>query len=116
MNYCDLSVPWTRITEHKHFTAWERHRRTVLSRETSRNCEPGDTPYYPLRLAGDQPVIRHYLAAARKADGLSFIGRLATYRYIDMDVAIAEALSAAGIISSKLRNGGKPPAVFIPGE
>lgn len=112
VNYCDLSVPWTRITEHKHFTPWESHTRTVLSRETSRNCEPGDIPYYPLRLAEDQPLIKRYFSAAQEIGGMSFIGRLATYRYIDMDVAIAEALSAARNISTRLRNGADPPTVF----
>ena len=116
VNYCDLSMPWTRITEHKHFTPWESHARTVLSRETSRNCEPEDTPYYPLRLAGDQPLVDCYFAAARETNGISFVGRLATYRYLDMDVAIAEALRAARMISTGLRGGSKPSALFVPTE
>ena len=62
--------------------------------ETSRDCEPNDIPYYPLRLAGDEPRLQRYLEAAKATVGTSFTGRLATYRYIDMDVAIAEALNA----------------------
>lgn len=114
VNYCDLSVPWTRITEHKHFTPWERHDATIYVRETSRACGVADTPYYPLRLAGDEPLIQRYLAEAQASVATSFVGRLATYRYIDMDVAIAEALSAASAIAEALDTGGTPPA--LPGD
>ena len=113
VNYCDLSVPWTRITEYKHFTPWETHARTVFARETSRDCGPGDTPYYPLRVAGGEPLIGRYVAEARASEGVSFVGRLATYRYIDMDVAIAEALTAARGIAEAIKAGASPPAFFI---
>jgi UDP-galactopyranose mutase len=112
VNYCDLSVPWTRITEYKHFTAWERHAATVYVRETSRACGVGDIPYYPLRLAGDEPLVSRYFAEARDSSGVSFVGRLATYRYLDMDVAVAEALSAARAIVKALKAGIAPPALF----
>jgi UDP-galactopyranose mutase len=102
VNYCDLSVPWTRIVEPKHFTPWERHTGTVYVRETSRACERGDVPYYPLNLAGDAPLATRYLAAARAIPGVSFVGRLATYRYLDMDVCVAEALTAARGIARAL--------------
>lgn len=59
INYCDMSVPWTRITEHKHFTPWEEHAESLCFIETSRDCGPEDTPYYPLRLAGDQAMLQH---------------------------------------------------------
>ena len=42
MNYCDPDVPYTRITEHKHFAPWESHERTVTYTEYSRGAEPGD--------------------------------------------------------------------------
>ena len=112
VNYCDMSVPWTRITEHKHFTPWEEHLETLCFIETSHSCGPKDTPYYPLRLAGDQAVLQRYLGAARDAIGVSFIGRLATYRYIDMDVAIKEALDGAKVLAACLREGRTPPAIF----
>jgi UDP-galactopyranose mutase len=112
VNYCDLSVPWTRITEYKHFTPWERHGETLFVRETSRACTAGDIPYYPLRLAGDEPLADRYLAEARASSGVSFVGRLATYRYLDMDVAVAEALAAARGIAEALNAGGPPPALF----
>jgi UDP-galactopyranose mutase len=112
VNYCDLSVPWTRIVEHKHFAPWERHAATVYVRETSRSCGEGDIPYYPLRLAGDEPLIARYRAHARASAGVSFIGRLATYRYLDMDGAVAEALAAARIIANALAAGRTPPSLF----
>lgn len=112
VNYCDLSVPWTRITEHKHFTPWELYGATVYTRETSRACGPDDIPYYPLRLAGDEPLVARYFAEARISTGVSFVGRLATYRYLDMDVAVAEALSAARLIAQSLKSGGIPPSLF----
>ena len=59
MNYCDPDVPFTRITEHKHFAPWESHERTVTYREFSRAAEPGDIPYYPIRLvAREGPAAR----------------------------------------------------------
>jgi UDP-galactopyranose mutase len=113
VNYCDMSVPWTRVTEHKHFTPWERHDRTVCVTETSRDCGPDDTPYYPLRLAGDEPLLARYIAVAQTVSGVSFVGRLATYRYIDMDVAIAEALAAGRHLVASLKASEAPLALFV---
>jgi len=110
VNYCDLSVPWTRITEYKHFTPWERQDATLYVRETSRACGAADIPYYPLRLAVDDSLAHRYLAAAHASSGISFVGRLATYRYLDMDVAVAEALMAARGIAEALNGGAAPPA------
>ena len=95
INYCDEEVPWTRIAEHKHFSPWEQHEETVIYRESSRYCEPGDTPYYPIRLANDKGLLATYIALARQEKKVSFVGRLGTYRYLDMHVTIAEALDWA---------------------
>ena len=57
MNYGDLDVPYTRITEHKHFAPWEEHEETVCFRETSRLAGEGDIPYYPIRLATDKALL-----------------------------------------------------------
>jgi UDP-galactopyranose mutase len=111
VNYCDPSVPWTRITEYKHFTPWERHAATVYVRESSRDCQPGDIAYYPLRLAGDEPLAERYFAEARRSPGVTFVGRLATYRYIDMDVAVAEAVAAARMVVGALKASITPPAL-----
>jgi UDP-galactopyranose mutase len=100
MNYCDESVPYTRITEHKHFAPWEHHDKTVIYKEYSRACGPSDTKYYPIRLLEDKALLNAYVAAAAQEPNVSFVGRLGTYRYLDMDVCIAEALEAASLLNS----------------
>ncbi len=95
MNYGELEVPWTRITEHKHFSPWEDHERTITFREYSRACEPDDIPYYPIRLVDDKKLLEAYLDRARAAEDVTFVGRLGTYRYLDMDRTIDEALTTA---------------------
>jgi len=92
MNYCDASVPYTRVTEHKHFAPWEEHASTVCYREYSRACEPGDTPYYPVHLLQADAMLETYTARARAEPKVTFVGRLGTYRYMDMDVTIRAAL------------------------
>lgn len=95
INYCDEDVPWTRIAEHKHFAPWEEHEETVVYREYSRLCGPDDTPYYPIRLLDDKAQLARYVEMAKQELGVTFVGRLGTYRYLDMHVTIAEALDVA---------------------
>jgi UDP-galactopyranose mutase len=95
LNYCEEQVEWTRISEHKHFAPWEEHDKTVCFREYSKLAGEGDIPYYPLRLEGDKTLLRRYMDAARKTDDVSFIGRLGTYRYLDMHVVIGESMDLA---------------------
>lgn len=85
----------TRITEHKHFSPWESHEGTVCYREYSRAAESGDTLYYPIRLVEEKALLEQYIDLARATPGVTFVGRLGTYRYLDMDVTIREALDAA---------------------
>ena len=92
INYCDDAQPYTRISEHKHFAPWEKHDKTLCYVEYSRQCEEQDTPYYPIRLANDKVQLARYIEAARETSGVTFVGRLGTYRYLDMDVTIHEAL------------------------
>jgi len=94
MNYCDESVPWTRITEHKHFSPWEEHEGSTLFREYSRACGENDIAYYPIHLTTADTVLKRYQEAARKEEGVTFVGRLGTYRYLDMDVTIRAAMDA----------------------
>lgn len=112
MNYCDETIPYTRITEHKHFAPWESHDRTVTYREFSRLCEPNDIPYYPIRLVKEKEQLLNYVQLARRADGVTFLGRLGTYRYLDMDVTIHEALSAAERTLKHLADSTTLPAFF----
>lgn len=102
INYGNESTPWTRISEHKHFAPWESHEKTVIYKEYSRLCEDADIPYYPLRLAKEKNQLEKYVALASKSSNMSFIGRLGTYRYLDMHVTIAESLSiSSAFIKSK---------------
>jgi UDP-galactopyranose mutase len=95
VNYCDINIPYTRITEHKHFTPWETHNKTVFVTEFSKETNAGDTPYYPKRLAADKQLLIQYRKAAEQQKNVSFLGRLATYRYMDMHHVIGEALDFA---------------------
>lgn len=110
LNYCDDSVDWTRICEHKHFSPWETHEETLCFREYSRDCQPGDVPYYPIRLVEEKASLSHYVEHAKREKGVTFVGRLGTYRYLDMDVTIAEALDVVEQFLSAERNGMKMPA------
>jgi UDP-galactopyranose mutase len=96
MNNCDGITPWTRSTEHKHFTPWETHADTVVTREYPRQWEPGDIHYYPIRFAKDKDQLAEYQALAHdESSYLTFVGRLGTYEYLDMDVTIGRSLDVA---------------------
>ena len=95
MNYGEEEVPYTRITEHKHFAPWESHERSVCYREFSRAAGPGDIPYYPIRQVEEKALLADYVKLAEATGGVTFVGRLGTYRYLDMDVTIREALDTA---------------------
>ncbi len=98
INHCDESVSFTRITEHKHFAPWETHDRSICYEEYSRYCEENDIPYYPIRLVNDKELLEKYYRLAYQTDNITFVGRLGTYRYLDMDVTIREALDTAKYI------------------
>ncbi|MEI4473077.1 UDP-galactopyranose/dTDP-fucopyranose mutase family protein [Frigidibacter sp. MR17.24] len=101
MNYADADVPWTRITQHGHFAPWESRARGIISREYSRAAGEGDTLYYPVRLVAETALLAAYQARAAQLDRMTFVGRLGTYRYLDMDVTIREALDTArGFLAS----------------
>lgn len=113
MNYGDESVPYTRITEHKHFSPWEKHEGSVCYREFSRTCQAGDIPYYPIRLVAEKELLARYVKKADHTNGISFVGRLGTYRYLDMDVTIREALNAANAFLKCRRHSQLVPAFFV---
>ncbi|WP_265445842.1 UDP-galactopyranose mutase [Flexivirga meconopsidis] len=112
MNYGDLEVPFTRISEHKHFAPWEQHDKTIAFREFSRLAGEDDIPYYPIRMADDKTQLEKYLQAARSQERVTFAGRLGTYRYLDMDVTIADALQAASVMKESISAGRPIPALL----
>lgn len=113
MNYGDVEVPYTRISEHKHFAPWERHEQTVIFKEYSRACSAQDIPYYPIRLVNEKAMLDAYIEKANREPKVSFLGRLATYRYLDMDVTIAEALVASQAVLQCLQNDQVIPSFFV---
>lgn len=97
MNYGEVDVPYTRITEHKHFSPWETHAGSVCYKEFSRECGEQDIPYYPIRLMDEKDMLQDYVTRATAETKVTFVGRLGTYRYLDMDVTIREALDTADV-------------------
>ncbi len=92
INYPSMDVSHTRIHEHKHFAPWEEHEKTIVFTEFSKETGAEDIPYYPKRLDRDKGLLLRYRALAEELNGISFLGRLATYRYMDMHHVIGEAL------------------------
>ena len=113
INYCDDAQPYTRITEHKHFSPWEKHEKTICYKEYSRQCDEKDIPYYPIRLARDKQQLELYVNLAKKEPNVTFVGRLGTYRYLDMDVTINEALITADKFLDSARDKSQMPAFVI---
>ena len=96
MNYADEDVPFTRIHEFRHFYPerdWYPEDKTVIMREFSRFATRGDEPYYPINTAEDRARLLAYRELADREPGVLFGGRLGTYKYLDMHMAIGAALS-----------------------
>ncbi|HET9629668.1 MAG TPA: UDP-galactopyranose mutase [Novosphingobium sp.] len=89
VNYPDEQVPFTRITEYKHLTG-QQHPHTSITREYPQ--AEGD-PYYPIPRDENQALFKRYEALARGEDKVTFVGRLATYRYYNMDQIVGQALA-----------------------
>jgi UDP-galactopyranose mutase len=109
INYPELAVPFTRIHEHKHFAPWELHERTVAFREYARETGPADLPFYPKRLVRDKQLLMVYRGLAKARAGVSFLGRLGTYRYLDMDQVIGQALDFSAAVCASLAAGAPIP-------
>jgi UDP-galactopyranose mutase len=98
MNYADEDVPFTRIHEFRHFHPERKYPddKTVVVREYSRFAEPGDEPYYPINTPEDRAKLERYRELAKQEAAerrVLFGGRLGTYKYLDMHMAIGSALS-----------------------
>lgn len=94
VNYTDRETPFTRIIEHKHFE-FGTQEKTVITREYPVNWKPGMEPYYPVNDEKNQALYEKYRALAEKEERVIFGGRLAEYRYYDMDKVIRSALDRA---------------------
>ncbi len=89
VNYPDQAVPYTRITEYKYLTG-QVHPKTSISYEFSR--AEGD-PYYPIPRPENQALFKQYEALANEMRDVTFLGRLGTYRYYNMDQVVGQALA-----------------------
>ena len=96
MNYADADVPFTRILEFRHLHPERDYPsdKTVIVRECSRQASAGDEPYYPINTPGDRLMLGQYRELMAAEPGVHFGGRLGTYQYLDMHMAIASALTA----------------------
>jgi UDP-galactopyranose mutase len=113
INYGNREVPYTRISEHKHFAPWEEHEKTIIYKEFSRLCGETDIPYYPIRLVNDKSMLEKYVEKAQQEKNITFIGRLGTYRYLDMHITIAEALETTATFLESLKSDHPMPNFVI---
>jgi UDP-galactopyranose mutase len=96
MNYADAAVPYTRIHEFRHFHPerdWYPNDKTVIMREFSRFATRDDEPYYPVNTGEDRAGLLKYRELEAGEANVFFGGRLGTYQYLDMHMAIGSALS-----------------------
>lgn len=92
MNYTDRETPYTRVIEHKHFE-FGTQPVTYVTKEYPADWQPGEEAYYPVNNEMNQALYQQYAELARKEDNVIFGGRLAEYKYYDMDDVIKSALN-----------------------
>ena len=92
VNYTDRETPYTRVIEHKHFE-FGTQPKTVVTREYPADWKEGMEAYYPVNNEKNQELYQKYAELAAKEDHMIFGGRLAEYKYYDMDKVIASALA-----------------------
>ena len=98
VNYPSLDVPHTRITEYKHLTG-QVHPKTSITHEYP--TSEGD-PYYPIPTPENAALYRQYEDLAERTHGITFTGRLGTYRYYNMDQVVAQSLTLFGKIAQAM--------------
>ena len=94
MNFTAREVPYTRIIEHKHFE-FGKQPVTYVTREYPADWQPGEEAYYPVNNDKNQALYQQYADLAAKENNVIFGGRLAEYKYYDMDDVIKSALEQA---------------------
>jgi UDP-galactopyranose mutase len=104
VNYPSPDVPYTRISEYKHLTGQQAAVTTITYEYPSAE---GD-PYYPIPRAENQELFKRYEALADATEGVTFVGRLATYRYYNMDQIVGQALATFRRLDENRRRHGAP--------
>jgi UDP-galactopyranose mutase len=112
INYPAESIPYTRITEYKYLTGQESPRTSITYEIPSAE---GD-PYYPIPREENQALFKRYEALAIAQGDVTFVGRLATYRYYNMDQVVGQALSAYRRLAAKLRGSEGPVPTAKPAK
>ena len=95
MNYTEREVPYTRVIEHKHFE-FGTQPVTYVTKEYPADWQPGEEAYYPVNNERNQKLYQQYAELAAKEENVIFGGRLAEYKYYDMDDVIKSALECVG--------------------
>lgn len=97
MNYTDRETPWTRIIEHKHFE-FGTQPVTYVTKEYPADWKPGEEAYYPVNNERNQALYAKYAELAAKEENVVFGGRLAEYKYYDMDDVVGSALEKTALL------------------
>ncbi len=95
INYCDSEVAHTRILEHKHFEKTQSSK-TVINYEYPQEYQEGMIPYYPINDKRNQMIYENYKNKSSSLTNFIFGGRLAEYKYMDMDTVIKSAMNKFG--------------------
>lgn len=93
INYSDLTVPWTRVIEHKHFEPDNRVKKTYITKEIPEKWDNNKIPYYPISDETNKNIFKKYNSLAINQDKIIFGGRLSEYKYYDMHQVIGSAIS-----------------------
>jgi UDP-galactopyranose mutase len=112
VNYPAEDVPYTRVSEYKHLTGQQAPVTTITYEYPSAE---GD-PYYPIPRAENQALYKKYEALADATDNATFVGRLATYRYYNMDQIVGQALATLRHIDEKKKRLGQRPETAVAAE
>ena len=112
VNYPSPDIPYTRISEYKHLTGQEHPHTTITYEYPSAE---GD-PYYPIPRAENQQLFKRYEALADATDDVTFVGRLATYRYYNMDQIVGQALATFRRLDEKRSRSGEPQETAVAAE
>lgn len=100
LNFADHQIPWTRVHEFQHLHPERKSRldQTIVAYEYPRAAVAADEAYYPVNSPSDRSIIRAYRELARARESVIFGGRLGSYRYLDMHMAIGSGLQVADAV------------------
>jgi UDP-galactopyranose mutase len=103
VNYTDIDIPYTRIIEHKHFLN-EKTPNTIITREYPEEWSKKSEPFYPINDSFNNSLYQRYFDLSKMHNHIIFGGRLGQYKYMDMNIVIAEALKLCSIIITGNKN------------